>query len=98
MPGKDGATLRHHLSVVWRATGRRPPELDVPGLPAQAAHLWDIFHELAAARGGNGYAANPVDWKDLAAWQQVCGVALTPWEAETLIHLDRAVRAIMAKD
>lgn len=84
--------------MVARATGRRPPELCVPELPVLAAYVWDVFCELAAARGGNGYAANPVGWPDIAAWQQVSGARLTPWEAETLIHLDRAVRAILAKD
>lgn len=61
-------------------------------------HLWETYGDLASARGSNGFAPNPIGWNELAAWQQVCGLTLTPWEAETLIHLDRAVRAVLAKE
>lgn len=81
-----------------RATGRSPAELDVPDLPPQAAHLWDIYAQLAAARGGNGFSPNPIGWADLAAWQQLNGFALSPWEAETLIHIDYAARAALARE
>lgn len=94
----DGATLRQHLEAVRRATGREPQELDVPALPPQAAHLWDIYAQLAAARGSNGFGPNPIGWAELEAWQRLNGFDLSPWEAETLIHIDYAARAALAKD
>ena len=50
------------------------------------------------ARDSNGFGINAINYREIASWQHLSGVALTPWEAETLIHLDRAVRAILSKD
>lgn len=61
----------------------------MPPLPAAAQRLWGWFAELDAARGSNGWGPNPIGWAELAAWQQLAGVQLTPWEAETLRTLDR---------
>lgn len=97
-PRKDGSTLRQHLQAVWRASGRKPKELDIPEMPPMVAHLWDIFGELSVARGSNGFGINAINYREITSWQHLSGVTLTPWEAETLIHLDRAVRAILSKD
>lgn len=88
-PQPDGKTLREHLFAVWKATRRRPPELDLPPLPAAGVAVWEWFKALDAARGSNGWGPNPISWADLVAWQQLAGVQLTPWEAETLRALDR---------
>lgn len=89
----DGATLRDHLAVVARATGRMPDELKVPEVPSSCQSLWDVYGQLAGTVGSNGFARNPLGWRDLAAWQQVMQMPLTPWEAETLVAIDRAIVA-----
>lgn len=95
---KDGATLRQHLEAVWKATRRKPAELDVPELPSCAAPLWQTWQQLCVARGSNGFGPYPVGWNDLDAWQRVSGQRLTAWEAETITQLDRAARAVLARD
>lgn len=90
--------MRDHLTVVWKATGRKPPELELPPLAAALRDLWETYLEIAAARDGGGFGMAAIGWKDLAAWQQVTQCRLSPWEAETLVKIDRAVRAVLAKD
>lgn len=30
-----------------------------------------------------------IGWRDLAAWQEVCGVQLTPWEIDCIVAIDQ---------
>lgn len=39
-----------------------------------------------------------ITYQDLSAWQDISGVRLTPWEADTILEMDSAVRAVMAKE
>lgn len=91
----DGVPLRDHLEAVWRATGNKPAELDVPPLPPSLAPLWQVYLQLDAGRNDGGFGAAAVGWQDLAAWQRITRQPLTGWEAEALIRTDRAVRAIL---
>lgn len=86
--------MREHLQAVARSTGRLPPELMTTPVPAAALALWDAFAAIAGTRG----AGAPISWQDLAAWQQANGVRLSPWEADTIIDMDRAARAVQNKD
>lgn len=92
-PQADGATLRQHLEVVQRTTGETPEELIVPELPHCGMSLWGAYLELHHARSGNGFGMNPIGHAGLLAWQQVHGIALNSFEAETLLALDAAVMA-----
>lgn len=70
-------------------TGVMPAELDEPELPGCVAHLWHLFLELDSQRGG-GFGPAPIGYPQLAAWQRVSGVSLTPWEAGALLAMDNA--------
>jgi hypothetical protein len=70
----------------------------VPEVPAALRPLWDVYLQLDAGRAGGGFAAASIGWQDIYAWQQTTGRQLTGWEAETLIRIDRAIRAIFDKD
>jgi hypothetical protein len=86
----DGASKRQHLERVEARTGRRPPELDTPPIPAWALHIVDWWGELNAARGGNGMGPNPIGWSDLAAWAALTGTAPSPFEVRTILAIDHA--------
>lgn len=64
-------------------------ELEPPPVEEPLFYLWDIFAELAAARGGNGFGMNPLGWHDIEAWQRLTGCCLSAWERGTLLELDR---------
>jgi hypothetical protein len=88
LPQDDASTLRDHLQAVERSTGVRPPELDVPELPALCRGVWEIFFELHDRRAGNGFGPLPIDEARLLHWQQLHGVRLSPWEIETIFLVD----------
>lgn len=93
----DGATLRQHLEVVRKATGEMPPELNISPIPRAVLNVWNAYQRLAAARGSNGYEPDPIGWEAMRAMQEITGEILTPWEADTIISIDRAVRATINK-
>ena len=86
----DGTTRRSHLESVERQTGRRPAELDGPGLPADGMHIWAWFLELSAGRGSSGFGPNPISWLDLLAWTALTGMIVRSAEVEAIMALDRA--------
>lgn len=76
-----------------------PDELDLPDLPDCAAELWRAFLALNAGRGGTGFGPAPLAWRDLRDYAVCVGIDWSPWEAETLMDMDRAaLSAMLAKD
>ena len=92
----DGASLRTHLQRAAAATGKPDPLLLGPGVPDEASELWDAYLRLSASRRA-GMGMSPLALVDIEAWCRLTGVRLTPWELDTLIELDSACLAILAK-
>ena len=94
-PQGDGAPLKVHLERAWRATGRMDPLLAEHRravLPPAIEPLWRLFVELSGTRLA-GEALQPITCTEIEAWQRLQGVRLTPWEADTLLAMDRALRS-----
>lgn len=66
-------------------------------LPKLVEPVWNAFCAMHDARGSNGYTPNAITWQDIAAWQQVSGNTLTPWELDTIRALDGVAMAAFAK-
>lgn len=64
-----------------------PDELRVAPLPASCMPVWEAFCELHSSRMG-GMGATAISFSELAHWQAVRGVRLTPWEVDTIKALD----------
>lgn len=54
--------------------------------------MLNAFIELHGARPASGFGISAIPLSEVNAWQQTMGVRLTPWEVETILHLDRAAR------
>lgn len=68
------------MEKVWKQTGVKPPELaNQPKLPKELAMVWEWFVELRAL--------GDFTWSDIAAWEQIRGVRLTPMESGLLLDL-----------
>ena len=89
----DGCTRRQHLEAAARASGEILPELVPMPIPGGCAAIWSAFVELNARRGSGAFGPLPISLADVDCWQRLMGVALTPWEIETLFLLDSAAMA-----
>lgn len=91
----DGSTLRDHLLAAAAAGVTADPLLQRRAPPAGAV-LWEAFVTLNGARHA-GMTPGPILPSEVLAWQQLIGVRLTAWEADTLLAMDRAALAEAAK-
>jgi len=78
--GPNG-TLRSHLKMIEKQTGKRPPELDDVKIPEGAGYIWEQYWSLA---GGDG-----ISYTELAAYQSVTGCTLTALEVKAIMAMDR---------
>jgi hypothetical protein len=92
----DGSTLREHLQSA-AAKGERVDPTLLRRVPAEAAALWDAFVSMSGSRPIHQGGAGSIPPTEIAAWQQLHGVRLTPWELDTLARIDRAALAEMAR-
>lgn len=67
-----------------------------PPVPPVVRELWHTYMQLAASRR-TGMGMSPLTLADIDAWQRLHGVRLTPWELDTVIDLDAASMAALAK-
>ncbi|MFP1634084.1 hypothetical protein ACLB6G_20330 [Zhengella sp. ZM62] len=74
--------------------GQTVPVADVP---LEASHVLHWFYELDAARGSNGFGANPISYPDIAAWRELTGAEPLPWEVRALKAMDAAYLNEFAK-
>lgn len=86
--GSDGVTRRE----LYAAMGREPAPVVVP---EGAAHVWAWYWEVAAQRSER---CAPIGWAELAAWQQMTGELIQPWEARAMMRMDAAYREQMARE
>lgn len=50
--------------------------------------VWDYFLQLSNARSSNGYSANPISYPDIAAWNELNEIDVTPLEVKIIKRLD----------
>lgn len=58
----------------------------IPIPPNPAPYLTDWLFEIGPAQSG-GMALAAIGWRDMAAWQDLTGIELLPWEARLLRRL-----------
>lgn len=86
----DGATLRHHLKIIWDKKGVMPQQLqDAPGLPPLAAHVWRWFVGLCNERGNNGMSVSRITSENIKSWMWFNGVdSIELWERKAIAAMD----------
>lgn len=82
-------------AAVTEATESQGQDKPAPDIPPAGQLLWEWFWELDAARGGNGFALNPIDFQTIAAWARLTGIAPTPRDVLMLRRMDDARRAVL---
>lgn len=60
----------------------------MPPIPPGMRPIFDAFLELSGTRAPAMSGAAPITFSEIAAWQRVHGIRLSPWEIDTLRALD----------
>jgi hypothetical protein len=84
-----------HLLAIQKSTGKTPPELDIPRIPTGCEYLMSVFMDLHTTRPSGGFGPSAIPISEINAWQRAMNSSLTPWEIETILHLDRAALSEM---
>jgi hypothetical protein len=92
----DGCTEREHLQAAARQSGDWSA-LAMPPMPGGCLHLWQAYHEMAAGRPSGMGGASGIPPSEIAAWQTLSGVQLTPWEIDTILALDQVALKLLSE-
>jgi len=88
---EDKATLRHHLEVVWRRTGKKPQQLqEAPELPESVAHIWSWYVELSRKRQAAMSGVAPLLESEIGWFFANRGITPELWELDAINALDRS--------
>lgn len=78
--------MRAHLQQLAANTGRTDTRLSLT-CPPGCLSVWSAFIQLSRTRP-QGMEAGGITFAEIEAWQRLTGVALSPWELDTLVELD----------
>lgn len=81
--------MRQHLQQLANSTGRVDERL-LQFCPRGCEAIWAAFAQLGRTRP-RGFSAGGIQYAEIEAWQRLTGVALSPWELETLTEIDSKV-------
>ena len=87
----EGSTVREHLEVAQRHSGRVPEMLaNAPPLPDGCETLWRDFVHLRENAGGNGFGPNRIAYGEIDAYQRLGGFRFEAWEIDAIRRTDTA--------
>lgn len=72
------------------------PELEYEqlGVPLYADHVWEWFWEIEQTRNAETQY-QPLSFTEIAAWSQLTGEVLNPWEVRAIKFMDAARRGTL---
>lgn len=82
-----GKTVKEQLLAVWKATKRKPKELDYGDIPEGFTPTWDAFCRLSRRRQV-GMGPSAIGYADIAAFAALSGITIAPWQLQAIEHLD----------
>lgn len=88
-PKPDERTKRAKAGAVAtlsRIEAMKRQKITPPMPPNPAPHIVDRLVEIGLTEAA-GMGAGPLAWQSIAAWQQVTGIHLPPWEARLIRRL-----------
>ena len=73
-------TKRKKLEQVYKATGKKPPELNTPPLPEEFLYIWHYWCDL--------HGSELLSFSEMQSWAILNQIELKPFEAHALRQLD----------
>jgi hypothetical protein len=83
----DGCTLRSHLEVIRRTSGRTPEQLAPLPYPHELAYLLEHFQAMSPRRQV-GMGTSPLTSAEILAWQERHRIRFDPFEESVIDRLD----------
>jgi len=81
VPAGSDACVRNHLTRVWKLTGHKPRELDIPPMPEGMDYLAGLYWECKRT-------SEPLTWLEMQAWTRLMDRQLEPEELRALMRMD----------
>lgn len=97
-PDKDGVTEREHLEAVYKQTGKKPIELELPEFPNQLAYIWSAFFMLNRSRTYSDGVPSPITYEQILAWKNLTETPFGPKEVEVITRIDRIYLGAMSNN
>lgn len=89
------------MYLALEAAGKLNPEDEAPIYPHSKQYLFDVFFDLHAVRGSNGFSMNPISYHDIECYMRVTQTELSAWDVRLLRIMDsvmlKAARVSAAK-
>lgn len=87
---KGDSTIREQLELVWKNTGRKPPELEnIVECPKGLFYLWVWFNRIEQSRTYGGMQGiNPIQYSEIKAFFELIEVDPMEWEIIVIKQLD----------
>jgi hypothetical protein len=84
----DGQPLIIHLKSIWRQSGIKPKQLELPEVNDAYLYLLNDFYQLSSHRSSNGYSPNPINYLEIDCWSRLTGKFITSSEVEIIMAID----------
>jgi len=68
-----------------------------PPFPLHDGYLFQVFQELSAARGSNGFGVNPISYSEIQAYRELTGARLSYWDVKMVRRIDSIFMAATYK-
>jgi len=93
----DGASLKDHLLLIHKNTGKKPKELEnLIELPPEFTKVWEDFINLSSSRQ-SGFGISPLSYTEIKNYGDLMGIEFEPWEVNMIKLFDRVTVAEVNK-
>lgn len=96
-PDKNGTTLKEHLEQVYKQTGAKPSELDLPEFPYQLSLTWAAFVDLSNSRPPAFSGVAPITYEQIKAYKDTTYSPISGRDIQTIKRIDNIFLSVINK-
>lgn len=79
---------------MYERFGKQAEVPDEPEVPDCVSHVLEWFFDLSKRRTPGFSGVSPMTPSDIAAWRDLCGVLIEPFEVRMILDMDDAYRSV----
>ena len=77
------------MEIVYRQTGKMPPQLEPMEMPESISYLWYWFCDLSSGRSYSEAGLMPLTYMEIKAWSDLMRIDVSAWEVGIIRGVDR---------